>query len=182
VRVADALFGIGWIVFWVYWFAAAIANRGRGGRARGFTGARVALIVLALILLRNREFRGHTTNSNPWLLAIGLVLFVSGLLVAVWARVNLGRNWGTPMSKKPDPELVTSGPYRSVRHPIYSGIVLAMIGTAVGVSVYWLIAVIAAGGYFVYSAFREERYMIQSFPDTYPDYKRSTKMLVPFVF
>ena len=87
-----------------------------------------------------------------------------------------------PMSEKADPELVTTGPYSAVRHPIYSGIILAMIGTAVAVSVYWLVAVVLVGAYFIYSATREERYLADQFPDTYPKYKQSTKMLIPFIF
>ena len=57
-----------------------------------------------------------------------------------------------------------------------------MVGTAVAVSVYWLIAVVLLGAYFVYSAVMEERYMAELFPDAYPRYKQSTKMLVPFIF
>jgi len=75
-----------------------------------------------------------------------------------------------------------TGPYRSIRHPIYSGIILAMIGTTIGVSLYWLVAVGLLGAYFVYSAVVEERYMAGRFPDSYPEYKRSTKMLIPFIF
>ena len=86
------------------------------------------------------------------------------------------------MSEKVDPELVTTGPYRRVRHPIYSGIILAMVGIALAVSWYWLIAVGVLGAYFVYSAVIEERYMTALFPDAYPAFKRSTKMLIPFVF
>ena len=86
------------------------------------------------------------------------------------------------MSEKADPELVTTGPYSAVRHPIYSGIILAMAGTAVAVSWYWLVAVVLLGGYFIYSAVMEERYLAERFPDAYPRYKQSTKMLIPFVF
>jgi protein-S-isoprenylcysteine O-methyltransferase Ste14 len=85
------------------------------------------------------------------------------------------------MSQKDDPELVTTGPYRLVRHPIYSGILAAGLGTAVALSWYWLFAVLLAGIYFVYSATVEERYLAEQFPDSYPAYKRSTKMLVPFI-
>jgi protein-S-isoprenylcysteine O-methyltransferase Ste14 len=77
---------------------------------------------------------------------------------------------------------VTTGPYRTVRHPIYSGIILALIGTTIAVSLYWLVAVIFAGAYFSFSAVREERYMAEAFPNSYPEYKRSTKMLIPHVF
>jgi protein-S-isoprenylcysteine O-methyltransferase Ste14 len=95
--------------------------------------------------------------------------------------VFLGRNWGLPMTQKADPELVTSGPYRTIRHPIYTGMLLALVGTAVAVSLYWLIAVALLGAYLVYSSLMEERYMAKRFPDSYPDYKRSTKMLIPFI-
>jgi protein-S-isoprenylcysteine O-methyltransferase Ste14 len=87
-----------------------------------------------------------------------------------------------PMSRKDEPELVTSGPYHRVRHPIYSGILLAGVGTAVALNWLWLLAVILVGVYFVYSATVEERYMSEQFPDSYPAYRRSTKMLVPFIF
>ncbi len=101
---------------------------------------------------------------------------------AVWARVHIGRNWGTPMTQKDEPELVTSGPYHRVRHPIYSGILVAGVGTAVALNWLWLAAVALAGVYFLYSATVEERYLTERFPDTYPLYKRSTKMLLPFIF
>ena len=171
-----------WIVFWIYWLAAATtgvkAGRTRWGR---FAGIRVAVVLLALLLIRTRTFKGQTITNDPWLQAIGLVVFLSGLALAVWARLYLGRNWGMPMSEKVDPELVTTGPYSRVRHPIYSGIILAMIGTAIAVSWYWLLAVVLLGAYFVYSGLMEEKYMAGVFPDTYPAYKHSTKMLLPFV-
>jgi protein-S-isoprenylcysteine O-methyltransferase Ste14 len=105
-----------------------------------------------------------------------------GLAFAIWARLHIGRNWGTPMSRKSDPELVTSGPYHLVRHPIYSGILCAGIGTAVALNWSWLIVVVLAGAYFVYSASAEERYLTKEFPEAYPRYRGSTKMLVPFLF
>jgi protein-S-isoprenylcysteine O-methyltransferase Ste14 len=86
------------------------------------------------------------------------------------------------MTEKEEPELVTSGPYHLVRHPIYFGILAAGVGTAVALSWPWLIGVALAGMYFLYSATVEERYLTEQFPDAYPMYKRSTKMLVPFVF
>jgi protein-S-isoprenylcysteine O-methyltransferase Ste14 len=145
-------------------------------------GIRVAIVLIALLLVRARAFNGQRPTSDPWLQGVGLAIFVLGLALAVWARVYLGRNWGTPMSHKVDPDLVTTGPYRTIRHPIYSGILVALVGTAVAVNWYWVIAVGLLGAYFVYSAVMEERYMTTLFPDSYPEYKRSTKMLVPFVF
>jgi protein-S-isoprenylcysteine O-methyltransferase Ste14 len=135
-----------------------------------------------ILLIRLGAFRGHGHNTDPWRAGLGLMLFALGLGVAIWARLHIGRNWGTPMTQKDEPELVTSGPYHVVRHPIYSGILVAGVGTAVALSWRWLTAVALAGVYFLYSATVEERYMTEQFPDSYPAYKRSTKMLVPFVF
>jgi protein-S-isoprenylcysteine O-methyltransferase Ste14 len=86
-----------------------------------------------------------------------------------------------PMSQKEDPELVTTGPYSKVRHPIYTGIISAMIGTALALSLLWLIVAAILGGYFIFSATREEKFMASQFPATYPAYKRSTRMLIPYI-
>jgi len=179
--VVDVVIFAGWVAFWIYWLVASIGVKAGQTRWTRFAGIRVGIILVVLLLLRVRAVKGHTVTSNPWLQGIGLALFFLGLALAIWARVYLGRNWGMPMSQKVDPELVTTGPYHSIRHPIYSGIVLAMIGTTIAVSLYWLVAVILLGAYFLYSAVVEERSMARLFPDSYPEYKRSTKMLIPFI-
>jgi len=179
--VASIIILVAWIMFWIYWLASSVNVKTGRTRWGQFAGFRVAAILILLLLVRAKVFKGHAVTHDDLLEGIGLAIFVAGLALAVWARLYLGRNWGMPMSQKDEPELVTTGPYRKVRHPIYSGIILAMIGTAVAVSVYWLIAVALLGAYFIYSAFIEERYMAGQFPDSYPDYKRSTKMLIPFV-
>ncbi len=137
--------------------------------------------MVAVLLVRSRAVRGAHLASDPLRAGVGLAVLGLGLGVAVWARVTLGRNWGTPMSRKEEPELVTGGPYRRIRHPIYSGILLGGVGTAVALSWLWLIAVAFAAAYFGYSALEEERFLAERFPETYPAYRRSTRMLVPFV-
>ena len=99
----------------------------------------------------------------------------------MWARLYIGRNWGMPMSRKDEPELVTTGPYHRIRHPIYTGLILAMFGTALATSVYGLIVAAVISGFFIYSATQEEAYLTEQFQDTYRAYKHSTKMLIPFV-
>ena len=140
----------------------------------------MAFVLLAFVLLRALKPRSLVVHS-PVLEVVGTILFVSGLGVAVWARVHLGRNWGMPMTQKADPELVTSGPYHLVRHPIYSGILLAMLGTALATNLDWLIVFGILGAYFVYSATVEERLLAATFSTTYPSYREHTKMLIPFV-
>jgi protein-S-isoprenylcysteine O-methyltransferase Ste14 len=182
VRAVELVFAVGWAAFWLYWLVAAFSTK--KGRVPWSRGLRIRAIILVAVILLTRlgAFRGHGVNTDPWRAGIGLVLFIVGLAFAIWARLHIGRNWGTPMTQKDEPELVTSGPYHLVRHPIYSGILTAGVGTAVALSWVWLIAVALAGVYFIYSAIVEERYMTGQFPDSYPAYKQSTKMLVPFIF
>jgi protein-S-isoprenylcysteine O-methyltransferase Ste14 len=182
VRGVELVFAIGWAAFLVYWLVAAFSTkRGRVPWSRELR-IRAAILVLVIVLIRVGAFRGHGLNSDPWRAGVGLALFAAGLAFAIWARIHIGRNWGTPMSRKDEPELVISGPYRRVRHPIYTGILVASIGTAVALSWAWLIAVALAAVYFTYSAIVEERYLTEQFPDAYPLYRSSTKMIVPFVF
>jgi protein-S-isoprenylcysteine O-methyltransferase Ste14 len=182
MHAVDVVIGVGWVVFWIYWIAASVGVKAGRTRWAQFAGVRVAIILAVLLLLRLRVLKGpHAVTDDPWLQGIGLAIFLLGLALAVWARIYIGRNWGMPMSEKADPELVTTGPYSAIRHPIYSGIILAMAGTAVAVSSFWLVAVVLVGAYFLYSAAMEERYMAEVFPDAYPRYKQSTKMLIPFI-
>ena len=182
MHVIDIIIFACWAAFWIYWLAASVGVKSGRTRWRRLAGSRVAIILVLLLLARLKFFRGrHTVVSDPLLQGIGLVIVLLGLGLAIWARVYLGRNWGMPMTEKADPELVTTGPYSAIRHPIYSGLILAMIGTAIAVSVYWLIAVVVLGGYFIYSAVMEERYMAGKFPGTYPRYQQETKMLIPYL-
>jgi isoprenylcysteine carboxyl methyltransferase (ICMT) family protein YpbQ len=179
---AVAFTSVVWAVFWICWLAASVAVKAGQRRWAVYAGVRLAIVVAVIGLLRGHWLAGHVITRDPWLQGVGLAVFVLGLALAVWARVYIGRNWGMPMSRKVDPELVTTGPYRAIRHPIYSGILLGMVGTAVAVGSSWLVVALVLGVYFVYSAVMEERYMAERFPGTYPAYKRSTKMLIPFVF
>jgi len=167
-----------WAAFGLYWLVAAFgAKEGARSTRASFPSL---LIIVGVVLVR--VFRtGSLAVHNPALEAVGTVLFVAGLGLAVWARIFLGRNWGMPMTRKQDPELVTTGPYRFVRHPIYSGILLAILGTVLATNLYWLIALAILGAYFIYSATVEERLMTTEFPAAYPRYRASTKMLIPFV-
>ncbi len=181
MHAVELVFAIGWAAFWIYWLVAARwTKRGRILWSRQLR-IRALLLVGAVLLVRVGAFRDGDLNTDPWRAGLCLLLFALGLGFAIWARRVLGRNWGTPMSRKDEPELVTSGPYHLVRHPIYSGILVAGVGTAVALSWVWMIAVALAGVYFAYSAAVEERYLTEQFPDTYPQYRRSTKMLVPFI-
>jgi protein-S-isoprenylcysteine O-methyltransferase Ste14 len=171
--------GVTWAVFWIYWLVSALGSkRGTGGRRRiPLNGVTAVAVFLLVRVLRSGSLLVH----SPILGAIGAVVFASGLVLAVWARVHLGRNWGMPMTQKDEPELVTSGPYRFVRHPIYSGLLLGLIGTALATDLLGLIVAAVLGAYFYYCASVEEKNLIATFPSAYPAYRLATKMIIPFV-
>ena len=181
MRAVELVIAVGWAAFWADWLLTAMsAKRGRVQWSRELR-IRLVIVVVTIFLVRLGAFRGRGIDTEPWRAGVGLVLFALGLAFAIWARVSLGRNWGTPMTQKDEPELVSSGAYRLVRHPIYSGILVAGLGTALALSWLWLTAVGLAAVYFLYSATVEERYLTERFPEDYPVYKRSTKMLVPYI-
>jgi protein-S-isoprenylcysteine O-methyltransferase Ste14 len=179
MHTLKAAIAIAWIVFWVYWLASAFGvKKGRASTRRIPLNGLSALAVILLL----RVFRGGSLEvHSPVLGAIGAVVFASGIALAIWARIHLGRNWGMPMTQKAEPELVTSGPYRFVRHPIYSGLLLALLGTALATNLIGLLIVAVLGTYFYYSASVEEKNLVATFPAAYPAYRNSTKMLIPFV-
>lgn len=182
MRVIDAAIGICWLVFWAGWLASALTVKRGRTRWGQWTFSRAGIVLVFLLLMRLRVFRHHVAVGGLWLPVIGLVIVLAGLAFAVWARVSIGRNWGIPMTEKADPELVTTGPYSRVRHPIYTGIFTAVIGTALAISPWYLIVAAVLGAYFTYSAINEERYLASRFPESYPAYKSATKMLLPYVF
>jgi protein-S-isoprenylcysteine O-methyltransferase Ste14 len=171
--------GLAWIVFWLYWLASAASSKESvsGGWRPRLTGASVIGVLIISVVLRGGSLAVH----NVVLGAVGAALFACGIALAVWARLHLGRNWGMPMTQRAEPELITSGPYRFVRHPIYSGLLTAMLGTALVDNLLGLIVVAVMIAYFYYCGTVEERNLTATFPDSYPDYKSRTKMLIPFL-
>jgi protein-S-isoprenylcysteine O-methyltransferase Ste14 len=168
-----------WVVFWLYWLISArSAKHGtRPGHARL---PAIAIAIVIAVLARTVHLSAATVHDSA-LQALGVALVLLGLAFAVWARVVLGRNWGMPMTRKDEPELITTGPYRRVRHPIYTGLLLALLGTALTSNLFWLLALVVIAPYFFYSARTEERLLIAAFPEAYPRYMRGTKMFVPYL-
>jgi protein-S-isoprenylcysteine O-methyltransferase Ste14 len=95
--------------------------------------------------------------------------------------VILGRNWGMPTTQRLEPELITAGPYGVVRHPIYTGILLGVIGTGLVINYIGLAIAVILGVYFVWAATVEERNLTATFPSAYPPYRARTKMLIPYL-
>ncbi|MGB7047597.1 MAG: methyltransferase, partial [Candidatus Cybelea sp.] len=125
-----------WLLFLAVWIISSLGAK-KSLRSRAWSrGIVVRLIVLLLVLVTFRlpgvshGFRHATiflANRNQYLGIAGVALCALGIGLAIYARFYLGSNWGLPMTRRANPELVTSGPYALVRHPIYSGLLLAMI-------------------------------------------------------
>jgi protein-S-isoprenylcysteine O-methyltransferase Ste14 len=180
-----------WLAFAAYWIISAVGvKRNVGMRRWGWeVWLRAVIIVVAIFIVRIPALRHVLLQLQRDVagggMAVGLAgaaLCVLGVGFAIWARSYLGRNWGMPMSRKEDAELITGGPYAYVRHPIYGGILVAMLGSAIGGMVFWLLPLVLCLGYFVYSARNEEKLMREQFPEQYPAYMQRTRMFVPFIF
>jgi protein-S-isoprenylcysteine O-methyltransferase Ste14 len=185
----DTIVGLLWLTFVVVWIVTATkAKPSVPGSHRRGAGYRLILFPIALLIVfGTRTVVGLfgiqlEANHDVTLAQIGVVLVAIGFAFAFWARFTLGRNWGMPMSIRQKPELVTSGPYRLVRHPIYTGMLLAMLGASLTVGSYWFVALIIFGVYFIFSATQEEKTMAGLFPEAYPAYRRRSKMLIPYLF
>jgi len=121
--------------------------------------------------------RGYLLNTG-WVSGLsGFLLSILGVGLAIGARVSLGGHWAGSAPS----QLIVNGPYATVRHPLYGGLLLAMLGSAIGQSVLWLLPLIVYGPGFVLSARREEDVLLERFPDRYRQYMRDTKMFVPFL-
>lgn len=177
-----------WLAWLICWIVSARGNKeiARRESASSRFLHRVPLLTGAILLASphllgpagERRFHAHTFG---WFLA-GLALTVAGLGFAVAARIWLGGNWSGTVTVKKDHELVQSGPYALVRHPIYTGLLLALIGTAVAID-RWraLVALLLLLAGILYKIAVEERFMREQFGDAYARYRARVKALVPFV-
>jgi len=119
---------------------------------------------------------------NPVVSGIGVVLCAVGMVFLVWARQHLGKNWSQTVSVKVAHDLATSGPYRYARPPMYTGGLFAAIGSAIVCGGAWIFLLVILGVICLWRVGAEDRLMVQLFPNEFPDYKKRTKALIPFVW
>jgi protein-S-isoprenylcysteine O-methyltransferase Ste14 len=149
----------------------------------GLMLAIMAAFLAAFLLPRLPMFSSlNVASTNPAIDRLGVILCAAGMAFLVWARQNLGGNWSQTVSIKKGHELVTSGPYRYVRHPMYTGGFIACIGSAIVGGGPWIILLVILGPIFLWRVGAEDRLMAQQFPNEYPQYKKRTKALIPFVW
>jgi protein-S-isoprenylcysteine O-methyltransferase Ste14 len=191
---ANGVILLSWALFLLVWLGLSffVKRDVRGGRSARVYQLRVLILAIVIIVIRSsrRHHAGANLFSNrlalfvptPPLLWIGAALTAIGISLAIWARLYIGRNWSPRPAKKEEHELVTGGPYAFVRHPIYTGIIVAALGTALTGTIFGAILFIAAAALFVSRVGKEERIMLELFPGAYPSYQSRTKRLIPFVW
>lgn len=177
-----------WAILWLVWMAAWLRTKQTQQRAN--FGSRLLYgipVIVAFYLLFNDHIpfawlRWRMFPRNSWVGGLAVLLTAAGIALAIWARFYIGENWSSAVSIKVGHELIRTGPYAWVRHPIYSGLLLAMFGTAlarrqprglVALAILWL-------GFWIKSRM-EEGFMRKTFGHEYQEYSRTTGALVPRV-
>jgi len=176
-----------WMIFIGYWAVSAFGQKATAEQ-KGFLSTltyRTPLTLGGFLLWfsgfphpLNLVLTPHTDLAQ----AFGAMVCVFGLFVTIWSRRTLGGNWSSEVAFKQGHELVKTGPYRFARHPIYTGLLLMCLGTAVEVGQLhsWLGFLLLFAGFWI-KLMQEEALMLRYFPNEYPAYQKQVKALVPFV-
>jgi protein-S-isoprenylcysteine O-methyltransferase Ste14 len=173
------------VVVWVIW--ALRAKKTLESESFASRLSYGVLLVAGFYML----FSGHVLTGwwkqHPWpesatLEWVGAAVTAAGIGIAVWARMMLGANWSGTITVKVGHELIRRGPYRLVRHPIYTGLVLAAIGTAIARDRWCgLVAVLVMWLGYTMKRLKEEKYMRATFGAQYEEYCRHSGAILPFV-
>jgi protein-S-isoprenylcysteine O-methyltransferase Ste14 len=177
---------LAWVVFLVYWLVSALKlKKVKQREARRERLFQVSFMAVAYTMVFS------DTSGRGWLGArflpvsealgrTGFVLAVAGVAFAIWARWHLGENWSGTVTLKEGHELVRSGPYRYIRHPIYTGMLLAFAGTVLTLGEYrGLISLAITIVSFYYKAKKEERFLAREFQESFREHRRQTGMFLP---
>jgi protein-S-isoprenylcysteine O-methyltransferase Ste14 len=173
----------GWLLCWIIMAFATKRTLERGG----FIGYRVVAVMIVGGLIILGRLSHVSSRSQLWQVTVpaGVVtdlIVVAGVAFTVWARLVLGRNWSAEVTVKEDHQLIESGPYALVRHPIYTGLIVMALGTAInyGRAIGFALLLALCGGLW-WKARQEERVMSGQFPAAYADYKARVPAIIPFL-
>ena len=145
-------------------------------------------IIIASLLLGPGEWFGHTwlrenfVEHTNLVGTIGLSISILGAIIACTSRYLLGNNWSLSVQKKENHQLIQTGMYKVVRHPIYTGLLLLFTGNAIIVGDYRaIIAVIIVFVSFWFKLKKEEQWLTETFGTEYIEYQKQTKALIPYL-
>jgi protein-S-isoprenylcysteine O-methyltransferase Ste14 len=177
-----------WGVFFLYWAISSLSSKAaKKTESVAERLQRMLPLAVAYVLLfyqaksfgwLNKRFVADSSAAA----IIGVVLTAAGVALAIWARWHLGANWSAIVSIRKEHELIRSGPYRRVRHPIYTGMLLAMAGTALVLGeVRGLLAFAITLFAFYWKARKEEAWLEREFGERFAEHTRQTGMFLPRV-
>jgi protein-S-isoprenylcysteine O-methyltransferase Ste14 len=182
---AIALLWLAWGLYW--WWSSRTVKRVRRRESAGSRALHLVPLALAAALLMAPTVPGWL--GGRWLpdtavaARVGVTLVAAGLMFSVWARAVLGGNWSASVTLKVDHAIVRTGPYRCVRHPIYTGLLLGFVGSAIALGEWrGLVAVAIAAAALWRKLKVEERWLTEEFGARYAEYRRRTPALIPFLF
>jgi protein-S-isoprenylcysteine O-methyltransferase Ste14 len=177
-----------WLLVAIYWAVGVVRAKPAVRRESTLSSALHVVMGCAAVALvwdsaTGIGFLGHRlTSAAAWAQWLGLAVTICGCAFAIWAKACLGSNWSAMVTVKQNHELILRGPYGVVRHPMYSGFLLALAGTAIAVGE--IRAFIGLGlafiTFFIKSA-AEERFMREEFSDEYARYSQRVGRLIPFI-
>jgi hypothetical protein len=187
IKWISAMWGI-WLLYWFVSAAGVKSTKQRASSAERWSYLIPTLFGVALM------GRNHFSGRNEWLatnvvpygddtLRLAVALVTLGLGFSIWARWHLGRNWSASVTVKEGHELIRSGPYAWVRHPIYTGMLAAGIGTAIAIGeLHAFIGLAIATAGFIRKLQIEEQWMREVFGEQYAKYEAEVSALIPYVF
>jgi protein-S-isoprenylcysteine O-methyltransferase Ste14 len=194
----DTIILLSWAAFLLVWGVTAFFVK-RDVRGGGYAAVwqrfwvlRLAVAALIIILAVRLGRRAGSSGAVSFLHSIftlppalgwaAAACTAIGIGFAIWGRISLGRNWSPRPAVKEQHEFVTTGPYAYVRHPIYAGMMLAALGTALTGTIFAIGMFVVISFMFAWRIDKEEKIMLELFPKQYPEYQKRTKRLVPFVW
>ena len=177
-----------WIFFWSYWGLSSL-HTGKTEYAEskisrlfhlGMIGS--AFAVVAFDRFHTGPLAWSILPESRLVLLTGTIITALGLAFAVWARMQLGINWSGAIAMKADQQLIQTGPYAIVRHPIYTGIVMGVLGTAIAIDgLRGILAIVLIFIAYFRKIWIEEKWLVNQFGSEYIQYQLKVKALIPFI-
>jgi protein-S-isoprenylcysteine O-methyltransferase Ste14 len=178
--------GLPWFIFLVYWFLAGLRlNRMTRTEPPVELIGRVLVMAAAFVLLYSQDGRfgileRRFVPESDGIFIAGSALTFAGVAFAIWARYHIAQYWSASVALRADHHLIRTGPYARIRHPIYTGMLLAVVGTALAIGRYRaLVAFVLVLAAFTWKSKREERLLSGQFGPAFEEHRRRTGFFLP---